>query len=189
MDLPSCNLSETMHNKWLQMSGKRGNNLFDATCDDSIRAWMQMTNYRAYLKGYASGSGPLKGELRLRTTRRSGDPKKIAQALNTLPEVEGVGTKVPHLEGEETFGSTKRKLDVPIRDAGDSHRPDKINFSQPRVRTRSTRIVSQPSEDEGEEDRTIPSRHVMVAFESYCDTSKWHIARISHKSNAKCQAQ
>ena len=22
-----------------------------------------------------------------------------------------------------------------------------------------------------------------------CDTSKWHIARISHKSNAKCSAQ
>ena len=148
-----------------------------------------MTNYRAYLKGYASRSGSSKGELRLRVARRSGDPKKIAQALNTLPEAEGVGTRVPHLEGEETFGSTKRKLDVPIGDARDSHRLDKINFSQPRVRTRSTHTVSQPSGEEGEEVRTIPSRHVMVAFESDCDTSKWHIARISHKSNAKCQAQ
>ena len=27
------------------------------------------------------------------------------------------------------------------------------------------------------------------AFESDCDTSKWHIARISHKSNARCLAQ
>ena len=88
-----------------------------------------MTNYRAYLKGYASGSGPSKEELRLRAARRSGDPKKIAEALNTLPEAEGVGTRVPHLEGEKTFGSTKRKLDVPIGDARDSHRPDKINFS------------------------------------------------------------
>ena len=157
MDLPSCNLSETMHNKWLQMSGKQGNNLFDATCDDSIRAWMQMTNYRAYLKGYASGSGPSKGELRLRAARRSRDPKKIVEALNTLPGAEGVGTRIPHLEGEETFGSTKRKLDVPIGDAGDSHRPDKINFSQPRVRTRSTPTVSQPSGDEGEEAWTNPS--------------------------------
>ena len=189
MDLPSCNLSETVHNKWLQMSRNRGNNLFDATCDDSIRAWMQMTNYRAYLKGYASGSGSSKGELRLRAARRSGDPKKIAEALNTLPEAEGVGTRVPHLEREETFRSTKRKLDVPIGDAGDSHRSSKMNFSQPCVRTRSTRIVCQPSGHEGEEARTIPSRHVTVAFESDCDTSKWHIARISHKSNAKCQAQ
>ena len=90
MDLPSCNISKTVHNKWLQMSGKRGNNLFDAKCDDSIRAWMQMTNYRAYLKGYALGSGPSKGELRLHAARRSGDPKKIAEALNTLPRAEGV---------------------------------------------------------------------------------------------------
>ena len=138
MDLPSCNLSETVHNKWLQMSGKRGNNLFDATCDDSIQAWMQKKNYHVYLKGYASGSRPSKGELRLRTARRSGDPKKIAEALNTLLGAEGVGTRIPHLEGEETFGSTKRKLDVPIGDAGDSHRLEKINFSQPRVRMRTT---------------------------------------------------
>ena len=171
------------------MSGKRGNNLFDATCDDSIRAWMQMTNYRAYLNGYASGSSPSKGELRLRAARRSGDPKKIVEALNTLPGAMGVGTRIPHLEGEETFGSTERKLDVPIGNAGDSHRPDKINFSQPRVRTRSTPTISQPSGDEAEEARANPSRHVTVAFESDCDASKWHIARISHKSNARCQAQ
>ena len=100
-----------------------------------------------------------------------------------------MGTRIPHLEGEETFGSTKRKLDVFIGDAGDSHRPDKINFSQPRMRTRSTRTVSQPFGDEGEEARPNPSRHVTVAFESDCDTSKWNIARISHKSNARCQAQ
>ena len=189
MDLPSCNLSETMHNKWLQMSGKQGNNLFDATCDDSIRAWMQMTNYRAYLKGYASGSGPSKGKLRLRAARRSGDPKKIAEALNSLPGGEGVGSRIPHLQGEETFGSTKWKLDVSIGDARDSHRPDKINFSQPRVRTRSTPTVPHSSGDKGDKAQANPSRHVTVAFESNCDTSKWHIARISHKSNARCQIQ
>ena len=189
MDLPSCNLFKTVHNKWLQMFGKQGNSLFDTTCDDSIRAWMQMTNYQAYLKGYALGSGPLKGELRLRATRRSGDPKKIAEALNSLLGAEGVGSKIPHLEGKETFGSTKRKLDVPIGDVGDSHRPDKINFSQPRVRTRSTPSVPQSSGDKGDEAQANPSRHVMVAFESDCDTSKWHIARISHKSNARCQTQ
>ena len=148
-----------------------------------------MTNYRAYLKGYASGSRPSKEELRLRAVRRSGDPKKIAEVLNTLPGAEGVETRIPHLEGEETFGRTKRKLDVPISDAGDLHRPNKINFSQPRVRTRSTPSVFQSSGDKGEQAQPNPSRHVTVAFESDCDTSKWHIARISHKSNARCQAQ
>jgi len=115
------------------MSRNQGNNLFDATCDDSIQAWMQMTNYRAYLKGHASGSGPSKGELKLRAAQCSKEPKKIAEALNTLPGFESVGSRIPHLEGEEIFGSTKRKLDVPIGDGGDSHRPDKVKFSQPRV--------------------------------------------------------
>ena len=188
-DMPSCNLSETVHNKWLQMSGNRGNNLFDATCDDSIRAWMQMTNYRAYLKGHASGSGPSKGELKLRAARRSGDPKKIAEALNSLPGSEGVGTRIPHLEGEEIFGSTKKKSDIPIGDAGDSHRPDKVNFSQPRVRTRSTTASVESLGQNGKQALVNTPPHVTVGFESDCDTSKWHIARISHKSNAKCHAQ
>jgi hypothetical protein len=39
-DMPSCNLSETAHNKWLQQFGYRGNDLFAATCDDKIRAVM-----------------------------------------------------------------------------------------------------------------------------------------------------
>jgi len=65
-DMPSCNLFETVYNKWLQMYGNRGNNLFDATCDDSIRAWMQMTNYRAFLRGHTCGSGSSKEKLKLR---------------------------------------------------------------------------------------------------------------------------
>jgi hypothetical protein len=50
-DMPSCNLSETIHKKWLQQSGNRANDLFAAIFDEMIRAIMQMTNYRAYLKG------------------------------------------------------------------------------------------------------------------------------------------
>jgi len=120
-DIPSCNFSKTIHNKWLQMSGNRGNNLFDATCDDNIRAWMQMTNYRAFLKGHTCEYGPSKEELKLRAARRNGNPKKIAKALNTLFGAQGIGTRVPHLEGKGIFGNSKWKLDVPISDVGDSH--------------------------------------------------------------------
>jgi hypothetical protein len=127
-DMPSCNLSETAHNKWLQQSGNRGNNLFAATCDDKIRAVMQMTNYRAYLKGKSSGTGPSRQELKLNATRRSGDPKKIAKVLSQFPGVEVATTQFPHLESEEIFGSTKWKLDLPLGDDGNSCKPDKVNF-------------------------------------------------------------
>jgi hypothetical protein len=35
-DMPSYNLLETAHNKWLQQSSNRGNDLFAATYDDKI---------------------------------------------------------------------------------------------------------------------------------------------------------
>ena len=169
--MPFYNLSETIHNKWLQMSGKRANNLFDATCDDSIRAWMQMKNYRAYLRGHASGSGASKRELKLRAARRSGCSKKIAEALNSLLEAQGVGSRVPHLEGEEIFGSTKRRLDVSIGDARDSHRPNKVNFSQPRMRTRSTKGVVESLEGNG--------RRTEDGLPQYCGHSK---VTVTHQS-------
>jgi len=77
--------------------------------------------------------GPSKAKLKLRAATRSRDPKKIAETMNTLLGVEGFGTRVPHLEGEEIFGSTKRKLDVPTSDEGDSHRLNKLNFSLPHI--------------------------------------------------------
>jgi hypothetical protein len=129
VDMPSCNLSETVHNKWLQQSGNRGNDLFAATCDDKIRAVMQMTNYKTYLKGKLSGTDPSRQELKLRAARRSSDLKKIVETLSQLPRVEVATTRIPHLEGKEIFGSTKRKLDLLPGDDGDSHRPDKVNFS------------------------------------------------------------
>jgi hypothetical protein len=189
VDMPSCNLSETAHNKWLQQSGNRGNDLFAATCDDKTRAVMQMTNYMAYLKDKASGTGSSKQELKLRAARHSGDPKKIEEALSQLLEVEVVSTRIPHLEGEEIFGSTKRKLDLPPGDDGNSHKPDKVNFSQPQEQTRSRTAHTEVAgaSMSGADKDELP--HVTTALESDCNMSQWHIVRISHRSSCKCHAQ
>ena len=80
-----------------------------------------MTNYRAFLKGKASRTSLSKQELRIRVARRSGDPKKIEEALSQLLRVEVATTRIPHLEGEENFGSMKHKLDLPLGDNGSSH--------------------------------------------------------------------
>jgi len=148
-----------------------------------------MINYCAYLKGHASGFGPSKGELKLRAAVHSKDPKKIAEALNILPGIEGVGSHIPHLEGEEIFGNTKRKLDVPIGDCRDSHRQDKVNFSQPDVQTRSTTACVDSLGGKGKQTEVNTSPQVTVAFESDCNTRKWHIVRINHKSYTKCHTQ
>jgi hypothetical protein len=43
------------------------------------------------------------------------------------------------MAGEEVFGSKKRKADVSLGFEGKSHWPDKVNFSHPRIATRSSR--------------------------------------------------
>jgi hypothetical protein len=75
--------------------------------------------------------------LKLREARHSGNPKKIVDTLNQLLGVEGVTTRIPHLEGKEFFGSSKRKLDPSPSFHGDSYRLGKVNFPFPRMQTRS----------------------------------------------------
>jgi hypothetical protein len=60
--MPSCNLSKTVHNKWLQQSGNRRNDLYVATIDDFVRALIQVSRYYQYFKGKHVGTGPRKKE-------------------------------------------------------------------------------------------------------------------------------
>ena len=69
-EMPSCNLAESIHNKWKQQSGDRGSDLFVATVDDFVRAFMQCVAYYQFLKGERPGAGPSKEELKLRRAGR-----------------------------------------------------------------------------------------------------------------------
>jgi hypothetical protein len=61
--MPTCNLAESMHNKWNQQSNNRGSDLYTATVDDFIWALIQVVRYYQYLKGDRAGTGPGKEEL------------------------------------------------------------------------------------------------------------------------------
>jgi hypothetical protein len=74
-----------------------------------------------------------------RSTKRTSGSKVLNTALPKLPEADQFCTRQPHLVGEEVFGSQKRKADVPLGFKGESHRSDKVNFSCPRIATRSSR--------------------------------------------------
>jgi hypothetical protein len=148
-----------------------------------------MTNYRTYLKGNLSRTRSLRQELKLRAAKHSGDPKKIVDALNQLPGVEGVTIRMSHLEGNEVFGNTKRKLDLPLGDDGSSHRPKKVNFLQPWVQTRSKTAYTKFMKASAMAPDHIQLPHVTTTQEFDCDMSQWHIARILQRSNFKCRAQ
>ncbi len=40
INMPTCNLSKTIHNKMLQQFGNQQHDLPDATCDDLVRVVM-----------------------------------------------------------------------------------------------------------------------------------------------------
>ena len=215
-EMPSCNLAETIHNKWLQQSSNRGNDLYVATVDNLVRAFMQMVRYYQFLKGKHAGMGPRKEELLLRVAQRSahrtGNPKVLADAISNIRGVQDFVTREPHLEGEEVFGSQERKADMPLGCEHDSHRPDKVNFSRPRVRTRSsvagTTTVALAAIDEdisfradvdvmetmtSEEHPERPQNHhpmyLIGIQETDYDKREWHISRLPKSSAKACFAQ
>jgi hypothetical protein len=62
----SCNLIEIFHNKWLQQSSNCNSNLYVATMDDFIEAFMWVMRFYQYLKGNQLGNGLGKEKLQLR---------------------------------------------------------------------------------------------------------------------------
>jgi hypothetical protein len=118
-EMPSCNLDKTKHNAWLQEFSNKGNDLYVANVDDFVRALIQVSKYYQFLKGEYAGIGLGKEELMLRVAQRSalrsGNPKALNVATAKIPGVEEFCTREPHFEGEEVFGSQKRKADIPLK--------------------------------------------------------------------------
>ena len=69
--MPSCNLAETVHNKWMQASGKNGGDLYVAAVDDCVGAFLQVVGYHHFINEGAAGNGPGVEELRLRNALRA----------------------------------------------------------------------------------------------------------------------
>jgi hypothetical protein len=193
-------------------SGNQDSDLYIVTVDDISQAFMQVVRYYQYLKGNRAGTGPGKEELQLRaaqrTTIRIGDPKILNVAIAKLPGAELFYTREPHLVGEEVFGSQKWKADVPLGFEGKSHWPDKVNFSRPRIATRSNRVnhascslldVVEKLSPELEEDQTPNNLdttvdvgkpgHVTAIHETACKETEWHIARLLKTLAKACFAQ
>ena len=131
--MPTCNLLETMHNKWQQACGGKISNLYQATLDDYAWAALQSLFYFNYLRGGPSSTGPSRSELQLCLAARNGNSRRVVKLMEEVTTVAGVNTRIPHLEGDTIFGSTKRRLNLPPSDDSDSHRHNRVNFSVPKL--------------------------------------------------------
>lgn len=81
---PTCNLAKMVDNKQLQQSGNKMNWLYIATMDDLIRAFMQIVNYRAWLKGGSTRKDTNSTSIKLKVVANSGDPKPLAKAMDPI---------------------------------------------------------------------------------------------------------
>ena len=99
VEMVTCNLDEIVHNKWLQQSGNKMISLYGATVDDIIRAFMQISNYRTWLKEGSHGKGPDWASLKFKAAARCGDPKILADAMKAFPGAKDVNTRDCTLEG------------------------------------------------------------------------------------------
>ena len=199
--MPTCNLSETMHNKWSQASGNKMVDLYSAAVDNYSRAALQSSGYFNFLKGGRSGMGPSTSVLKLCLAFRMSNPSKIARLVDDVLVVAGVSTHVSHLEGEQVFGLAKRKLDLPPGDESDSHRHDRVNYSVPKLSKKGSpgqsRIAlsvpsnanmgrsAKASSSHGEVVRT---RTGLPVIESSCaNLMSWRIEHISPSSLDLCR--
>ena len=211
-EMPSCNLAKSMHHKWNQQFGNQGSDLYIATIDDFIWAFMQVVWCYQYLKGNQADTSPRKEELQLhaiqRIAERIGDSKVLNVAMAKLLGAKLFCTHAPHMAGEEVFDSQKQKANVPLGFEGESYRPDKVNFSHPRIVTRSSQadhascslfdMVEELSpklqEDQapnnlGTVGDVRRSCHVTTVYETACREMEWYMSRLSKTSAKACFAQ
>jgi hypothetical protein len=90
------------------------------------------------LNGGICGEGLGRDELKLWQTSQFGDPSQMANFLTKHLSGSSFITRIPHLEGEKVFGSTKQKVDITIRLESNSHGHDCVNFSQLKVNATSS---------------------------------------------------
>jgi hypothetical protein len=123
-EMPFGNLAETVHNKWLQQSDNRGNDLYVSTVDDFVRAFIQVYMYYQYLKGEHVGTCLGKEELMLwiaqHLAQRFGNPKTLNVAIAKMPGVEEFCIQEPHFEMSKCLALRSAKRIYPL-DLNTSH--------------------------------------------------------------------
>ena len=126
--IPTCNLVETVHNKWFQQSGNKMICLYETTVDDLIHAFMQIANHILWLRDGSTSKWYYFVSLKLKVVAKCGDPKLLVDAMKSYPRLEDLNIKDCALEGLELFGSTKHKRLICHNVDCDSHQPDKVNY-------------------------------------------------------------
>jgi hypothetical protein len=142
--------------------------------------------YHAFLQGGAFGTDL--DELHLCRANQSRDPVQIAIAVAKYTSSFGTFVKIPHLEGEKVFGSTKCKVYLPPRSEAYSHQHDRVNFSRLKVANAMAPINQSSIVDVGETNgpNLVITHNDTKVLECLCGDDIWRIEHYPPKSNSHC---
>lgn len=87
--------------------------LYEATVDDIIQEFMQIINYRLWLKGSSTRKGLDQASLKLKAATHIGDPKFLAKAMRSYPK--DLNRRNCALEGYELLDQPKTKLATMVK--------------------------------------------------------------------------
>ncbi len=93
------------------------------------------------MQGGPPSHGLDRNELLLRRAQRSSDLARLVVAMANYRSKSSFTNHLPHLKGEEVFGSTKQLAICPFNANNDSHLPNLVNFLHPWV----TILVVKPN--------------------------------------------
>ena len=71
--------------------------------------------------------------MQLHLAARKGNSKRIVKLMEHVTTMASVNTRVPYLEEDTIFDSTKRKLNLPPGDESNSYHHDRVNFVVPKL--------------------------------------------------------
>jgi hypothetical protein len=83
------------------------------------------------LQGSPPSHGFDRNELLLRRAQRSSGLARLVVAMANYKSKSSFTNHLPHLKGEEVFGSTKQLAICPFSVDNDSHHPNNVNFYHP----------------------------------------------------------
>ncbi len=121
MNMLTCNLSEIVHNIWLQQFWMKGTCFFFATFDDYMQTFKQSPLYYAFLQGGAFDIGLDKNETQLHKANIYGDLVQIVVIIIKYTSSSSLSTRILHLEGEKMFRLAKCNANLPLGSKENSH--------------------------------------------------------------------
>ena len=81
--------------------------VYHATVDNFTQSALQSLHYFNYLRDGLARIPPSKSELQLQHASRIGNSKRVVKLLDKVVVEAGVNTRVPYLDGNIVFGTTK----------------------------------------------------------------------------------